>query len=781
MVLLDTHAILHRAYHALPDFTSPAGEPTGALYGLALMLFKIIDELRPLDIIAAYDLPGGTHRHSAFEAYKATRVAADDALIAQLERSRALFDALDIPRLEAPGFEADDILGTLVEQYKKHDDVELIIASGDMDTLQLVDERVRVYTLRKGLKDTVLYDADAVRERYGFGPESVADYKGLRGDPSDNIPGVRGIGEKTATELIVLFGSLEHIYDVLRAGDEAFLAKGVKKRTLELLREGEDEARFSKELATIRRDAPVRAPTPSAWRERADLRKALALFDELGFKTLSARLRDMLGDEKERGREEHGVADVAEAIDASELAKALVGVWLLNSERTTPALQDLLEVTNTRTFSAAHKTLMDMLRKDGLMSVYERIELPLIPVVERMEARGILLDRDYLRGLSERYHTERTAMEERIYTAAGGAFNINSPKQLGDVLFDTLKVGAGKGKRTATGQRSTREDELQKLAGEHPIVADILEYRELQKLLSTYIDNLPRMADEEGRLHAHFLQTGTVTGRMSSQAPNLQNIPIKTPRGAAIRRGIVAPEGYVLLAADYSQIELRVAAFLAEDEKLIEVFKAGGDVHTAVAAQVFGVPEAQVDKEMRRRAKVINFGILYGMGANALAVAAGISRTEAQTYLAEYFARFTGIAAYVERVKHEVRASGYTTTYYGRRRYFPGIRSPLPYVVAQAERMAQNAPIQGTQADIIKLAMVRIDEALRAAQMHDDAYLILQVHDELVYEVRESVLSTVAALVREHMEGILTPTETKGVPLAVDIEVGPNWGELAGV
>lgn len=782
LVLLDTHAILHRAYHALPDFTSPKGEPTGALYGLSAMLFKIVDELSPDFLIACYDLPGPTHRHEAFEAYKATRLATDDALVVQMQRSRDLFDALSIPRLEAPGFEADDILGTLVERLKGRDDLSIIIASGDMDTLQLVEgDRVRVYTFKKGIKDTIIYNDAAVRERYGFGPEHVADYKGLRGDPSDNIPGVHGIGEKTGTDLIVQFGSIDSLYDTLKNNPEKLEAAGIKARIVGLLRESEDEARFSRELATIRTDAPVAVPPlDTPWREHADLSKALVLFRELGFKTLAARVSTILAAHGEAvSPEEESLP--TEAPDPTMLREAQIALWLLKSDNTNASLDDILEYTNERSLGAAKAKLLTELHTTQLHKIYNDIELPLMPVIDAMETHGIVLDTAYLAQLSKRYHADLTEIEKRIFDTAGSEFNLNSPKQLGEMLFDTLKIGSGKGKRTATGQRSTREDELMKLKDEYPIVADILEYRELQKLLSTYIDNLPALVAEDGRLHAHFVQTGTTTGRMSSQSPNLQNIPTKSSRGAAIRRAIIAPEGFKLVAADYSQIELRLAAVLSDDTKLIHAFKDGQDVHTAVAAQVFDVPVDMVDKEMRRRAKAINFGILYGMGANALAAATGTTKSEAQTYLSEYFKRFSGIARYIERTKAEVRNRGYTETWFGRRRYFEGIHSSLPYVVAQAERMALNAPIQGTSADLIKIAMIRISNALIQAGLQQDSFLVLQVHDELVFEVRERKVAEVTELVRTHMAAVMTLEDTRGVPLVVDIEVGQNWGELTGV
>ncbi len=778
IVLLDTHAILHRAYHALPDFTSPSGEPTGALYGLSAFLLKIFGELKPDHIIAAFDLPEPTHRHEVFEEYKGTRGEIEDALIAQLERSRDLLDALSVPRLEVSGFEADDILGTLAHKLGQKKDVEVIIASGDMDTLQLVDgDTVRVYTLKRGISDTIIYNEDAVHERYGFGPELIADYKGLRGDPSDNIPGIRGIGEKTATMLITTFGSIDDMYTLLHNKPQKFEEAGIKPRIVKLLIEGEDDARFSRELATIRRDVPLQLPSrKKSWRDGADLQKALTLFSELGFRTLAVRLRTLLG-----AAPDGEVTHTPEPPDSTRLQETALALWLLRSDITNPTTEDILEYAGTEDFGTARGKIFKELHKEKLDSVYENIEQPLIHVVSRMEERGILLDAVYLRTLSKRYHKDLELLAKSIYKTAGCEFNINSPRQLGDVLFEQMKIGDGKGKRTATGQRSTREDELRKYIDKEPIVADILEYRELQKLLSTYIDNLPGMCDTDGRLHAHFSQAGTTTGRMSSQSPNMQNIPIKTTRGAAIRRAIVAPRGFKLVAADYSQIELRVAAFLSEDEKLIEYFQEGQDIHTAVAAQVFDVPPEQVDKEMRRRAKAINFGILYGMGANALAQATGSTRKEAQTYLAEYFKRFAGIQRYVEAVKAEVHSRGYTETWFGRRRHFEAIRSPLPYLVAQAERMALNAPIQGTQADIIKIAMVQLDTALKNAGLENDVFLTLQVHDELMYEVRASKVKEATALVRKTMEGVMSEKDTRGVPLKVDVEVGDNWGEMTRV
>ena len=785
IVLLDTHAIIHRAYHALPEFTGPTGAPTGALYGLVAMLLKIITDLKPDYIAACYDLPKPTIRHEAYEHYKATRVKMEDALALQIGESRKVFDAFAIPIYERAGFEADDLLGTIAHKLAEEKGVDVIIASGDMDTLQLVDDkRVRVYTLKKGITDTILYDEKAVKERFGFPPALIPDWKGLRGDPSDNIKGVPGIGEKTATELITGFGTIEKIYAQLKKGDAAFVKKGVKARMVGLLREHEEDARFSKALATIRLDAPIAFVLPeSLWHEQVDLVKVLSMCDEFGFRSLRERARGVLtkaaGLPSERGEDTAPTSAPAEQVDPTRLAEAAAMLWLISSEFTNPSLDDILAFTKERSFDAAFTELETQLHKLGkVREVYEKIEKPLIPVIEKMERRGVLVDPTILADLAEKYRAELQQLEKRIYTSAGHEFNVSSPKQLGEVLFDELQIIPEKQKKTAGGQRSTRESELEKIRDAHPIVSDILEYRELRKLLSTYIENLPPLLDADNRLHAEFLQTGTTTGRMASQNPNLQNIPLHSERGRAIRHAFVAPPGFTLVALDYSQIELRLAAILSGDEKLCAIFKNGGDVHERVAAMVFRVAPEKVDQEMRRRAKVINFGILYGMGVNALRAQLGSTTAEAHQYLEEYFSTFTTLAEYLERTRGFARKHGYTETLFGRRRQFPEMKSSLPYVRAQAERMAINAPLQGTQADIIKLAMVRVDEMLVKEGAREDAYLLLQVHDELVYEIRSSRADELGGHIKKIMESVLPAEETRGVPILAVMKSGPNWGSM---
>lgn len=795
LVLLDTHAIIHRAYHALPEFTGPDGAPTGALYGLVSMLLKLVTDLEPDYIAACYDLPGPTVRHEAYEQYKGTRAKTDDALSTQITRARDVLEAFAIPLYEREGFEADDLLGTIAEEMKGG--VDIIIASGDMDTLQLVDDaRVRVFMPKKGLGETVLYDEAAVEKRLGFAPPLIPDWKGLRGDPSDNIKGVPGIGEKTATELITVFGSIEKLYATLAKGEKKLIDKGIKPRIIALLKEHEEAARFSKALATIRLDAPIAFALPKDhWREHVDVKKAVSMLEELGFRTLRDRARKILGAPAQFDEslgphitDEYsgGAAPKPSHIAPGRLAEAQVMLWLISSEFTNPSLDDILAFTKVNTFDEAHATLEVELAKLGrVQAVYEHIEKPLIPILRAMEARGVLVDPKVLAGLAKAYRAELESCEKQIHTAAGHEFNISSPKQLGDVLFDELSLtpqgNNQRQKKTATGQRSTRESELEKLREQHPIIGQILEYRELKKLLSTYIDTLPHVLDKEHRLHAEFIQTGTTTGRMASANPNLQNIPLHSERGRAIRKAFIAPKGFTLVALDYSQIELRLAAILSGDEKLCAIFHAGRDVHQEVAAMVFGVAPEKVDREMRQRAKVINFGILYGMGVNALRTQLASTTAEAHQFLDNYFHTFTTLAEYLEKTKGFARKHGYTETLFGRRRQFPEMKSSLPYVRAQAERMAINAPMQGTQADIIKLAMVQIDEALVAAGVREDAHLLLQVHDELVYEIKTERAPELSERIKEIMEGVMRGQDTHGVPVLAEMKAGPDWGSMQSV
>ena len=771
LVLLDAHAIIHRAYHALPDFSSSKGEPTGALYGLSAMLIKIIQDLKPDYVAACFDLPKPTFRHEVFADYKGGRKKTDPELVVQLKKSREVFAAFNIPIYEAEGFEADDGLGTIVEQLRK-EPIDIVIASGDMDTLQLVEEgRVSVYTLKKGITDTIIYDEKGVVERFGFHPDLLIDYKGLRGDPSDNIPGIRGIGEKTATSLIDSFGNLEKIYE---ASEEALLKEGFKPRIINLLTEGKDEAFFSKMLATIRRDAPITYEIPKdVWRESIKAESILNLFAELEFRTLGDRVKKLLGVEVEYEEEK-----VEEKIDEEQLRKAEIALWLINSDITNPTRADVMSFVQGGTFKEVKEEITKQIEERDLTYVFKEIEEPLIEIVKGMDDNGIALNVKYLNKLSKEYHTELDKIRKRIYKHAEGEFNINSPKQLGEILFDKLELTPKNQKRTSTGQRSTKESELDKLRGEHPIIEDVFAYRELQKLLSTYIDTLPTLVGKDGRLHAQFLQAGTTTGRMASQEPNLQNIPVKTEHGRKIRNAFVAEKGNVLVALDYSQIELRVAAILSKDKKLLSVFREGGDIHAAVASQVFDTEE--VTKDMRRQAKVINFGILYGMGVNALRANLGGETTqkEARDFYDTYFKKYAELAKWIDLTKADASRLGYTKTMFGRRRYFEGMKSHMSHIRAAAERMAINAPIQGTQADIVKIAMVRIHKYLSDNKLLKEVRLVLQVHDELVYEISEKKAEEVTVEIKKIMESVLSKEQALDVPILVDVMKGKNWGEM---
>ncbi len=753
MVLLDAHAILHRAFHALPNFTSPKGEPTGALYGYAAFLLKVIRELKPDYITACYDLPEPTFRKIAYEQYKGTRPKMDTSLADQINRSRDILDVFNIPVYAEPGFEADDILGTIAESAAA-DNLHIIIASGDLDTLQLVkDDDVVVYTLSKGIKDAVIYNEDKVVERYGFVPKLLPDFKGLKGDPSDNIIGIPGIGDKTGGELIQKFGTIENIYKILKKDKSVLEKAGIKKRTIMLLEENEEEALFSKNLAEIRCDAPIKFSLEDSaceWMKQFsakggpasgwDIEKAKTIFNEYGFRSLIGRLENNTGNGGDNGN----TGDNEKPSGAREVEK------------------------NTK------RDLFERFKGQVPEKLFKEVELPLSGIILKMQERGILLDINYLAKLSKEYHKELERLEKEIWSLGGEEFNISSPKQLGVILFDNLKLTAKGMKKTSAGARSTNIAVLEKLKDSHPIIGKIIAYRELSKLVSTYIDALPKLADEKRRIHTTFDQAGTATGRISSKDPNLQNIPKRTELGRKIRNAFVADKGFKLVAFDYSQIELRVAAILSKDPKMTEVFKQGGDIHNAVASEVFNVAPDKVTDEMRRRAKVINFGIIYGMGVNALRANIGCSREEARIFYDEYFNDFKGVAEYFERIKDFVREKGYTETLFGRKRFFPEINSAIEYIRKEAERMAVNAPIQGAAADFIKLAMVRVDKAIKDKGFGDKAFMLLQIHDELLFEIDEKLIDDIAPIIAKEMEGVYNGD----IPITVNVEVGKNWEDM---
>jgi DNA polymerase-1 len=778
VVILDSHAIIHRAYHALPDFASSKGEPTGALYGLSTMVFAIIKEFKPDYIYAAFDLPKPTYRHTVYADYKSGRKAIDENLISQIKRSREVFQAFNIPILEKEGFEADDVIGALAKKLGKEKDIEIIIASGDMDTLQLVKgKKVKVYTLKKGIKDTILYDEETVIDRYGFAPNQIPDYKGLRGDTSDNIIGVKGIGEKTGTDLIQKYGTIENLYKVLEKGDQQLLDDGFKPRIIGLLREHEEEAKFSKMLATIRTDVPVEIDLSQTWQDGIQIKRVQNLFADLEFRSLQNKVGEIF-----LGAVTPVAVDsphnVEEVFDPKFFQEVQIALWVLRSSMTNPSYQDILSFAKKDNLKDAYSVILEQLKKEDTFKVFEEIEKPLIPVANDMSSNGITLDVALLEKISKEYHTELDKISARIFELAGEEFNINSPKQMAEVLFVKMGLSYKGMRKSSSGSFSTKEEVLEKLVEVHPIAEELMKYRELSKLLGTYVDVFPGMVGVDGRLRTTFIQAGSATGRMASHDPNLQNIPVKTELGRRIRDAFVAEQGKKLVSFDYSQIELRLAAILSEDPNLIEIFKNGEDVHSGVAMRVFGVGPDEVTKGMRTKAKTINFGILYGMGVSALQKNLKVDRKEAQEFYNTYFERFAGLAAYLEGTKEFAKVHGYTLTMFGRKRFFEGIKSKLPFIRAQAERMAINAPIQGTNADMVKIAIVRIDDFLKKKKLTDEVKLVLQIHDEIIFEVEEKYIEPLRIEVQKIMEEVLPAEWTKGVPILTNCSIGDSWGKM---
>ena len=867
LILIDAHAVIHRAYHALPPLTSPAGEPMGAVYGFTAILLRILRELKPDFVAAAFDLPGPTFRHVAYERYKAQRPETPSDLSSQFIKVKEILAAFEIPVFEKEGYEADDLIGTMAKKMEKKKDLETIIVTGDMDTLQLVRPKLKVYAMKKGISDTVIYDEKMVKERYGFGPEQLIDFKGLKGDPSDNIPGVKGVGEKTASELIKNFGSIEKIYKALKKGS----AK-ISLAVADKLRQGEEDAKFSKELARIKTDVPLEFSLADAerreGRNNSEISQTLLKF---GFSSLLKRL-DVESNKTSEAKKEQATLPATSIqkklsirkIEAENdfkkfrsefkddkfgilldkgrlilvradkkvfhLSEGLLSppeVKIFFGHKTHPFVYDakslshflrkfdinlpeikfdlLLAAYLTQPFSRDFsflsivarelgrpvvsdpeeefslffeivKSLEAKLNEGKIKFVFEKIEMPLICILTDMEERGILLDRDFLKKLGTKVDGELADLTKEIYKLADEDFNINSSQQLSRVLFEKLKIPVlGLRKTEKGGVISTGASELEKLKEEHPIIGEILGYRELTKLKTTYIDALPELVDlKTGRLHTTFNQTGTSTGRLSSSAPNLQNIPIMSEYGREVRKAFVADMGFELVSFDYSQIELRVAAHLADDSKMIEAFNKGLDIHKMTASEIYNIPLEKVTSELRRAAKTLNFGILYGMGSSALAESTGMSREEAKKFIEEYFHDFSGVKNYLQETKKFVEENGYVETLFGRRRYIPEIYSSNWQLKREAERMAINMPIQGTATgDIVKMAMIKIDEWVKKEKLEKEVRMLLQVHDELLFEIAEGFINKAAPKIKEIMESIAVLK----VPLVAEVKAGVNWGQ----
>jgi len=888
--LFDGNALVHRAFHALPPLTvNKTGEMVGAVYGFALILLKAINELQPTHYAIAFDKKAPTFRHQMFDQYKAHRPPTPEELVNQLGRVRQLVEAFHIPIFELDDYEADDVLGTLSQQASQQG-VDTIIVTGDADANQLVSPKVKIFYPRRTFGDTTLYDEDAVIQRYGIKPEHIADLKGLQGDPSDNIPGVPGIGEKTAVKLIQQFGTIEEIY--------AHIDEVTPPRLQKILRENEEIARQSKQLATIVTEAPITLDLDDCQVSHYDRQQVAELFRELDFASLLSKLPAPQAEIEHTHQRDYHIIDTTSAFDEllnrlsaakpfafdlettslNAISAQIVGISLspapgeayyipvghvgwgevkqLPLDQVISGLKPILENTtsaklahngkydmtvlaengirvNNLTFDtmiAAHllgekavglKTLafsklgiemtpinaligsgrkqismsqVDVkqaadyscadaditgqlaelfrpeLHQQGLWRLFSEVEMPLVPVLVAMERNGVALDTELMKQMSHRLGEQLLKLEREIYDNVGHQFNINSPQQLSCVLFEELKLPPAR--KTKSGY-STGAAVLEELRGVHPVIEFILNYRQLAKLKSTYIDTLPNLINPKtGRVHTSFNQTKTATGRLSSSAPNLQNIPIRGKEGKEIRRAFIAPPGSCLLAGDYSQIDLRSLAHLSQDSRLLAAFQHDEDVHAATAAQLFGVDVSQVTSDMRRLAKTVNFGVIYGMSDYGLEQATELSREEAAQFIASYFEKYPGIKQYLESTKEQARKQGYVQTLLGRKRFIPEINSPNRQIREAAERMAINMPVQGTSADIIKVAMINLHQEMDKRQLKSK--LLLQVHDELVFEVPQDELETMRQLVPKIMSTALTLS----VPLKVDIKTGTNWGEM---
>jgi len=856
IVILDSNAVIHRAYHALPPFTTADGVIVNAVYGYAKLLLKVIKDIKPDIVLAAFDVAGGTFRHEQFEQYKANRVAADQDLYDQIPLVKEMLEAIEIPILELSGYEADDIIGTIAEQTSKTSN-ELIIVTGDMDTMQLVKPQISVYTLRKSINDTVIFDTEAVIAKYQIRPDQVCDFKGLKGDPSDNIPGVPGIGDMRAVNLLKRFETLENTYkfvdqyakfeDIAKEDREA-----LTKSIFENLKKNKEQAFFSRELATIITDAPIGEVVNDSIDYTFPVEKAKEIFKHFEFYSLVKELNTQL--EKANNHKAQtsfwGRADIAtvaepesmgesKLYDLSQLTNLPLAIWasqeggiaidakgqkaklseselreLLSSEQTLICadikpiirklypfelkanLQDVILMAylinpGERQLSLEavcgaygigynatqpelilhqlYNLILSKMQSLHIEEVYNLIERPLLPVLAKMEAMGVLFNESKLQATKTFVEDKIDVLTRDIYAIAGEEFNLNSPKQLADILFNKLNLSVKGVKKTNGGQVSTSAQALESMRGKFEIVDLILQYREVAKLKSTYIDSLPTLMDKNGRIHTTYQQNIAATGRLSSVDPNLQNIPARGELGRQIKDCFVAREDWTLLICDYSQIELRLAAHLSQDQAMLEIFRKNIDFHTATAQRVYGVSPEEVTKEMRSFAKTINFGILYGMGATSLAQNLKIKRAEAQVFLDKYRQAYPELNDYMESLKQFARKHGYAQTEYGRIRDLSNIDIRNPRNQALLDRIAVNMPIQGLQADIIKLAMIQIDEYIAAK---DDIYMILQVHDELVFEVKADKAEKYKDKILEIMESVYKAT----IPIKVEAVTKDYWG-----
>ncbi|OGD41860.1 hypothetical protein A2567_02490, partial [Candidatus Azambacteria bacterium RIFOXYD1_FULL_42_11] len=784
--------------------TTKSGELVNAVYGFTSILIKTISNFKPDYIVAAFDAPGATFRHEEYKEYKATRVKAPDDLYAQIPRVKEILTAFNIPIFEKSGFEADDVIGTISKHLsaKSGKDIEVLILTGDMDNLQLVGKNVSVlYSPPSASKEQIIYDDKKIAERFeGLKPEQLIDFKGLKGDPSDNIPGVKGIGEKTAIILLNKFGTIEKLYGAIEKGKAENVSAGV----LEKLKAGKDTAFFSKKLATIKQNVPIKFDLKKSEFGKFDKNKIIELFQNLGFVSLINRLKPRSSAE---GRGKQGTLAMSPRINIEDRVgydfksfiktprgkrvvisssdfDVMIAAYILN-----PGEHDYsLEKLSLREFGAVlpkdeaisklAPIFKNRLIETETKKVFEEIEMPLIPILAKMETAGIKLDVKKINKLNVYLGKELEKLQNKIYKLAGEKFNINSPQQLSEILFVKLKIpgtrAGGRFKKTSGGALSTGAAELEKLRSQHKIIDFILKYRELAKLKSTYTETLPKFVDNNNRVHTTFNQTGTASGRLSSHDPNMQNIPARGTWGDEVRKAFIAEKGYKFLSVDYSQIHLRIIAALANDKKMMEAFKKGLDIHKFTASEINNVPMDKVTSEMRFSAKALNFGIIYGMGAQSFSESAGISKEKAKEFIAEYLKDFSGVAQYIKKLQEEAKQRGYTMTLFGRRRYLPELKSPNPMLRAQAERIAINMPIQGLEADIMKKAMIGVDNWIQKENLNNNVKMLLQVHDELLFEVKEDLVKKIAPEIVKIMESVIKLS----VPIAAEAKIGNNWGEL---
>ena len=775
LLLIDAYAMIYRAYYAFiraPRMNS-RGENTSAIFGFVVTLEDLIKRIKPTHMAVAFDPAGPTFRHEAYEQYKAQRQETPEDIRWAVPRIKQLLEAMNIPVLDVPGYEADDVIGTLAHKAEENG-FEVYMATPDKDYGQLVTENIWMYRPRHTGGFEKLGPQE-VCEKYGLTHQSqVIDLLGLMGDSSDNIPGCKGVGEKTAVQLLQQFGSIENL---LANTDQL---KGALQRKVQ---EQVEDIRFSYFLATIKTDVPIEFDEQALVCQEKDWDKLAPLYRELEFNSLLKQApaevaKVAVAAPSKKAKKPEATLDLFAALEADttplplrEDTEGIAKEEQMPQESLEGRLVSYL-LNPEVAYNPSQPIQWDALKTDSaLWNLYNEVELPLANVLREMEQAGVRVDVEMLKRAEEQLSKELATLEQGIYTVAGMTFNVNSPKQVGEVLFDQLKLDA-KAKKSKTGQYSTSEEVLLGLKGKHEVVGMILEYRELKKLISTYIAALPTYINPEtGKIHTTYNQTVTATGRLSSSNPNLQNLPIRSERGQLIRQAVIPDEDCLFLSADYSQIELRLMAHFSQDPHMVEAFRSGQDVHAATAAKIFGVTIEEVTKEQRRQAKTANFGIIYGISAFGLAQQLDCSRSEAKALIDGYFAAFPGVIDYIERQKELARQQGYAVTLFGRKRYLPDIVSHNATVRSFAERNAVNSPIQGTAADIIKMAMVGISNRLKAEGLQ--AKMIMQVHDELNFNVPVNEVDRVKEIVVSEMQNVVHLT----VPLIADCGVGKNWLE----